>query len=92
MDKVISDIFTRSIEIKSGTVESSYSDHVCPGQIDHYKRLITITEMFSFFSFFMQITSQLTFVYLIHEYKVMKRTALLFTGFYYSKLIEKYVH
>ena len=26
------------------TVETNYSDHVCLGQIDHYKRMIIITE------------------------------------------------
>ena len=30
----------------------------------------------------MQITIRLTFVYLLHEYKAMKRTALLLTEFY----------
>ncbi len=28
------------------TVETSYSDHVCPGQIDHYKQKIMIPKFF----------------------------------------------
>ncbi len=38
-----------------GTVETSYSDHVCPGQIDGYKQMIIITDFFSFSLFLMQI-------------------------------------
>ncbi len=34
-----------------------------------------------FYLFLMQITMQ-TFVYLLHEYKIMKQTALLFRGHY----------
>ncbi len=30
-------------------METSSSDHVCPGQIDHYKQMIIITNYFSFF-------------------------------------------
>ncbi len=30
----------------SYTVETSYSDHVCPGQIDHYKGMIILQKNF----------------------------------------------
>ncbi len=37
----------------SCTVETAYSDHSCPGQIDHYTQMVIIT---TFFLFLMQIT------------------------------------
>ncbi len=39
----------------SSAVETPYSDHLCPGQIDHYKMII-ITDSFYFCLFLMQIT------------------------------------
>ncbi len=38
------------------TVETAYSDHICPGQIDHSEWMIIITEFFSFSLFLMQTT------------------------------------
>ena len=50
---------------KYDTVETAYSDHICPGNMDHDK----------------QISIPNIFVILLHEYKVTKWTASLFTEF-----------
>lgn len=54
---------------------------ICPGQINPYQHMILQTKLFLFFLFLNQITNQLPFVYLLRKYKVMKWTALQFTGF-----------
>ncbi len=45
-----------ALQANTSIVQTSYSNHVCLGQIDHYKQIIILSGFFSFSLFLMQIT------------------------------------